>query len=621
MLNERKQQIIKLIYNQSLDLEQISAMIGVSSRTVRRDLIKISETLGEIGYSVEKNKTVYQVVDEDYTLFENLNVKNSNDLNSEEKIVIAFKPIISGELTIDYKKVADDIYVTPASMKSLICKFLDDYNIRYQLKATRILLELNNIERREVIVAILRDYIRTTDINSIVLEATLDNVKVRNNQIIKDYLDVNLFESLFIKVENIFNDNNKYVTDFQLIMIVLTICVSCKQSQITKLEAISQEPVTNQMLKQIIVESEVTDRNEISYLINKLDSIVTELEYERVSLALISEVSEAISEVETKLGIEFCDRRKLEYQICTHNARMTNQPGDTHLNNNISFTNFVNENKYMFEIIKSVDTFNANDDIKIQYLLIYFVMALEETLTTKQWQIYVICFGGMGTSLMIKKQLEKEYPNSVVQNLSYARALSGAIENADLILSNYKLPNNLQDMVVGHVIKKDDLKQLNSILLSRSSKRKLVRSDERIIFNIGYASNNKECDRATSNVLDNYENSQVITDSKYIFEKLKKRQAVGVGIPDSKIAFFHTRSSSINTLSIATYDVESFTTIGFDGEVMTCNKVLLVLVPIGISDNLLDKVNILSYSLISDSNLITAIEQDNIEKIKQIINE
>lgn len=619
MLNERKQEIIKLIHNQQLDIEEIAEHIGVSSRTIRRDLINITDTLDELGYTIQKSKSVYKVIDENNNLFEKLNLRNTSVLNSEEKVAIAFSVLGNNEKKINIESVANDLFVTPSSIKSLVCQFLEEYNVQYKARGIQIAIDINDVECRELIVAILRNYIRTTDVNSIILEASINTPKIRNNYILKSYINVDLFDKLFIEIENIFNERNKYVTDFQLIMIAVTICVSERQATICPLQYYDNTVITNSIIEEIIKTSGILNKAENNYLSNKLDSIITELEYERVNLALISDINEAILEVEQKIGIEFSDRRKLEYQICTHNARTSNKISDVHLNRNMSLKQFVSDNMYIFEVIKTVDKLNPYNEQNLQYILIYFVMALEETISSKEWKIFVICFGGVGTSLMIKKQLEKEYPNSFIQNLSYARALAGATNDADLIVSNYKLPNNLQNLVVGHVISKEDLKQINSILLKQSSDIKSVQKENNIIFNIGFQSNDKTCDQTTENILDYYQQTGVIADSKYIFQKLKKREMVGVGIPESNIAFFHTRSSSVKVLTVATYDVEQFETNGFDGKLMKCNKILLVLVPVEISDRMLERVNILSYSLISDEQLLTAIVKDDSQKIKSIL--
>lgn len=619
MLNERKLEVIKLIYNKQLDIEQIAEILKVSSRTVRRDLINIIEIVSEMGYTIEKKKTMYKLIDNDNNLFEQLNTKVSNNLVSEEKLLVALKTINKGDDTINIEKVANDLYVSASFVKSFICQFLEEYNVNYLAKGASITLNIDNIQRREIIVAILRDYMRTVDINNIVLEETIQSSKVRNYHIVKDYIDVNFFDQLFIMIEDIFNESNKYITDFQLIMITLTVCVSARQSDNNRLQVNNVSIISNKIIEQIIDKSKIENENEQKYLSMKLDSIITELEYEKVNLAFISKISEAISEVEQKLGIEFVNKRKLEYQICTHNARATTTDADVYLKNNVSFLEFIEENKCLYEILNSVDKLLTNGAKNVQYILIYFVMALEETLAFREWQICIICFGGMGTSLMIKKQLEKEYPNALIQNLSYARALANGTDEADVVISNYKLPNNIQDLVVGHVITKQDIKAINQILVNKNRSLAAVSMQEKIVYNIGFRCDSSDCDSVTYTLLNDYEQQQILTDSEYVFQKLKKRQLVGVGIPNSTIAFFHTRSSSINELVIATYNVKQFTTKGFDGNQIACNKILLVLVPVDISDDLLDKVNILSYSLISDDSLLTAIINDDKNKIQTLI--
>ncbi len=620
MLSERKQEIVKLIHNNRLDIEVIAENLGVSSRTIRRDLINIVETLEDMGYTVIKVKTVYMVKDENLTLFKELNESTANNLNTEEKILVVLASLANGDEVINLEQIANDLFVTASSIKTLITKFLEEYSIVHKTSGFNLEIELSNDKRRDFIIAMIRNYMLTTDINSIILKAAIDIPEVRNHHVLEDYIDLKLFNKLLTEVEDVFNDSNKYITDFQLIMIVMSICISEKQQYNNKLDLTETNTVSNQIIEDLIAISTITANSEIIYLKAKLDNIITELEYEKVDLTLISEISSAITEVENKLGIEFGDKKKLEYQICTHNARTTNEANDVHLSDNISLSNFIKENIYLYEVIRSVDGLRGDDENNLQYLLIYFVMALEETLASKKWQMYVICFGGMGTSLMIKKQLEKEYPNSIIENISYARALASVTDNADLVVSNYKLPNNLQNLVVGHVVTRENIKEVNSILLSKSSRVHSIKPQEKIIYNVGYKTKESDSDIVTHQILDYYQSSSLLNDSDYVYQKLKKREAIGVGIPDSPIAFFHTRSSSVNSLIIATYDVKPFVTRGFDGTEMECSKVLLVLVPVDISESLLEKVNILSYSLISDPKLLEAIIEDNLDVIKQVIN-
>lgn len=619
MLSERKLEIIRLIHNTNLEIEEIAAILNVSTRTVRRDLINIIEVVQEMGYTVEKNKTSYKIIDEDSTIFETINIMSANDYITEEKLIIGLIPISEGENTIDIETVANELFVTGQSLKTIICQFLDDYNIVYAAKGTHVTLSITDIQRRELLIAVLREYIATVDINSIVLDATIQSNKIRNHDIIAEYIDLDEFDRMFISIENIFNESNRYVTDFQLIIIVLTVCVSMTQSLRTPISFENKSIISDKIIEQIITESGIVSIDECNYLAAKLESTITELEYEKVNLTLIAEISNAISEVENQLSIKFGNRRKLEYQVCTHYVRATNNGGDIYLNNNISLRQFVIENQFLLEILRSIKVFNKNDEEKLYYLLIYFVMALEETLAYNQWIIYVICFGGVGTSLMIKKQLEKEYPNSKIQNLSYARALSTNLDEADLIISNSKLPNDLQNMVVGHIINKHDIRQINTILLSKGAKKRDISNVDDIYYNIGFKPMDNSYTQATKEIVYKYADDNVLTDSEYIFQKLRKREQNGVGIPGSKIAFFHTRSSSVKNLIIATYTVNNFETIGFDGAKMESNKILLVLVPVDVSDEVLEKVNILSYSLISDPNLLHAIEVDDYQKIHSIM--
>lgn len=619
MINERKLDIIKLILNKKRSIDEIGELLNVSSRTIRRDLIQVVEVVSEQGFVVEKDKKEYIIIDPNLELMKALNDDAAVDYTLEERIVVAFKQIAKGNLVIDIEQAANELFLPLASLKRELLSYLDDKEYQYSERGSKISFVLIDEQRRSMLLQVLRDYLKVLNIEQIILNCKLDIEMKKISEQISHYITLNTFTDLFIEIEDIFNEKNKYIPDFELVYIVIIGMLCQKQQYVHDLELpYSEELVTSAINEQICDVIELNNICEVSYFAKKLERIITELEYEKVSYDVINEVSLAIDEFEKELGFNLHDRKKLEYQVSTHNARVSDQD-TSNVMENATLTSIVDSNLELYQVFRKTKYLSDLDGIKGIYVFIYFVMAVDETINSHPWNIIVICFGGVGTSLMIRKQLEKQYTNSNIQNLSYARALSGANGSADLLVANNNLPNDIQDEVVGHIVTSDDFKRINKTLLSRMNKTVVREYNDDYLINIGKELQVQDYLMSIGECLIEYVKGDLINDSDYLFAKLRKREQVGTGIPNSQIAFFHTRSSSVNKLLIESFITDEFTTKGIDGSQMECNQVLLVLVPSDISDKLLEKVNVLSYSLITEPKLLDAIETGNEELFKQVI--
>lgn len=616
MLNERKIKILKLIINQWMSIDDMAESLGVSSRTIRRDLILIIELVEKLGYQVDKDKKHYFVHDPQLDLLMNLNIENKTNFTSEECLIFIFKNLAIGKNQLDLRQVANTIYLPVLNLKSQTCDFLKRNEFEYQLKGNELELLITEKQRRELLIALIKQFLKTQDINQIIVAGNLVVVfGSKLQKLIEHYFKLADFEAIYPEVEDVFNEHNIYISDFQLIMCVINIC-TCKLQSTRHLIDEEHLIAHSKISEQLVKIASISFPQEISYLYEQLEQFIAELEYEKLDLLEINQIGLAIRQVEEKIGLKFCDPHKLEYQICTHNARSNVYDYQIKYSASLTLSSLINENQALYDQVAKVKALYHTAD-NLNHIFLYFLMAFNETLAKHQWKMQVICFGGMGTSLMIRKQLEKEYPNALIENISYARALSRDLSDVDIIIANSKLANDFEDIVVTHVINQGDIKKINQILLSKIKQDRCLIAKEQIHYTINFQGDNLEYKTKTNELLRFLAKQQVIDNPDYVFEKLYKRKQIGVGIPDSNIAFFHTRSSSIKQLTIATYQVTGFANIGFDSKPMDCYWILLVLVPTDISEDLLEKVNMLSYSLITDLQILEAIMTNDQAYIEQ----
>ncbi|WOO86818.1 PTS sugar transporter subunit IIA [Mollicutes bacterium LVI A0039] len=620
MISERKVTIIKLLINKRRSIDEIAQILSVSSRTVRRDLLLITDIVVDNGFTLEKDKMNYMIVDPKLELIRTLNRSLTIDYSYEERIVCYFSKIASGYDQLNLEQLANSLYMPIPSIKLEIQNYLNKAQVNHEIKGVKLVINITPIEHRRFLIRIIRDYLKSTDIEHVVLNGTLDVVGASKiEQYLSNYFNVEQFLETFNNIDDIFDENNKYIADFEIVFLT-AISLMCKKQQYSMpIYDATKSSYINKVNQQILELASLTNDSEIKFLNDFLEQIITELEYEKVAVTDVFKVNELICAVEEIVGFQLLERNRLKYQISTHNSRYKSMlPTEQAINE--SLQQFVTENNDLYNHILKHPNFVEYRIDEIQYMLIYFVMAIDETITHQQWNIVVICFGGMGTSLMIKKQLEQMFPQAKTRNLSYARLLSMEDGDYDIIISNSSLPNNMQDVVVDHVVSSDQFKQIKLALRNSINNKKDNGHVQVKPFIKTFQIDIQEHKSATQSILKKLLNNEYIMNNDYIFEKLMKREQVGTGIPNSTIAFFHTNSSSVNRLIVTTYKTNPFVTKGFDGQELLCNRILLVLVPTDISESMLEKVNILSYSLISDTHLLKDINMGNLEAVSKIIN-
>jgi mannitol operon transcriptional antiterminator len=299
-------------------------------------------------------------------------------------------------------------------------------------------------------------------------------------------------------------------------------------------------------------------------------------------------------------------------------------------------------------------------DDEVAYLVLHFGSALvlrEEAIALKA---LIVCPTGIGTSKMLASRVKKE----VIEIQSVEISSLMEIQNRDLsqydvIISTVRLPfTNLDYILVTPLLNDDDVSSIHQFLQNHigdltknksyatihydeanfSSRLKkpfrnvlkeledVYRSMEAILnhFTVLHfkspLSNHKEI---IKKVVQQQEDKGLLFQKNEVVKKLEEREEKGgLGIPETGMALFHTKHSSIATLSFQIAHLEEACTVkGMDGKDMEVWNMLFMLAPENLSTRQQEILSLISTTLIEDKEAMMIFSSSNENIIRQKLEE
>ncbi|MED3726414.1 BglG family transcription antiterminator [Priestia filamentosa] len=299
-------------------------------------------------------------------------------------------------------------------------------------------------------------------------------------------------------------------------------------------------------------------------------------------------------------------------------------------------------------------------DDEVAYLVLHFGSALvlrEEAIALKA---LIVCPTGIGTSKMLASRVKKE----VIEIQSVEISSLMEIQNRDLsqydvIISTVRLPfTHLDYILVTPLLNDDDVSSIHQFLQNHigdltknksyatihydeatfSSRLKkpfrnvlkeledVYRSMEAILnhFKVLHfkspLSNHKEI---IKKVVQQQEDKGLLSQKNEVVKKLEEREKKGgLGIPETGMALFHTKHSSIATLSFQIAHLEEACTVkGMDGKYMKVWNMLFMLAPENLSTRQQEILSLISTTLIEDKEAMMIFSSSNENIIRQKLEE
>jgi mannitol operon transcriptional antiterminator len=270
---------------------------------------------------------------------------------------------------------------------------------------------------------------------------------------------------------------------------------------------------------------------------------------------------------------------------------------------------------------------------EIGYLVMHFASALLKKEELPQQKALIVCSSGIGTSKMLSTKLQQELPGLETENASLFDLDALNREDYDLIISTIPLKNFKGDYImVSPFLTHEEIDRIKDKTNSKSSAgrtkepfseaqkiqrpgstdfmndMRTVRNYSAAIFDLltGFAVIEHmeafSIEQALTRVCTELEGKGTISNAASVTSHLLKREKTGgLGIPNTSMALYHTRSNDILTPSFSMVRLsESLTVNGMDGEEMEIDTILLMLSAETVEEETLEVLSHISTLVIRD---------------------
>ncbi|MBG9447524.1 BglG family transcription antiterminator [Cytobacillus firmus] len=648
----------------------IASSLNVSARTIQRDLKAVEKIVSEFGLTLTRNVNQGLVIEgkneQIFRLIQHLTSSEPIDELPQEKKLRLLLAILEEDV---YKTqvLAGYLGISTATLTAYLDE-LAEWLSRFQVSLTRkrgVGVELHGTEanKRIALAHFLLQYFHEELIEKLFL---LDKGKLGEDRILH-YFEADDLRHVNSIIQTVFKGAPARFADSGYLEIVLHTCITLKR-------ALSGFPVERKDLPEteVTVEygliQEVTSRlgqtfdcafseGDILYLARILKgakwSGAEAFPYDSIVLAqMIRNVIKSVSE---QLHVDLNKDFSLFQGLLAHM-----EPSLYRIKQNMESYNPLREEikrKYpvLFMAVKNsleeefTDIDQFSDD-EIAFIVLHFGSALvmqEEHLSIKA---LLICPTGIGTSKMLKSRLKKEVAEiDVIEIKSIKEISEGAdLKEYDLILSTVRLPfihaeyilvnpllseeniltiknylkNNIESFTKGKQYQEltdgghQQQVSLGSMLEEISDIQESIQS---LIQNFRFYRMDGEAsqEQILAKMLANAEGDQLLTNPEDVLQSLREReQKGGLGIPETNMALFHTRSQKVRKLIFQIAHLPDPCLVkGMDGKEVAMKNLLLMLAPDELSRREQEIVSLISTNIIETEEAILLFSSANEEMI------
>ena len=491
LMSTREKEIIELLikyYSQYVTISEIAQQLGVSSRTIHRELKHIEEYLNSFHITLERvNKKGIRLIGTPFhlqTLKDAIIEYTTVDLTVEEQKAIILYALIQSKFAVKQFSLAQEISVSVQALTKLLDE-LEDELPSYQLTLQRkrgegVYLEGPESKKREFLSQLMVNNLNSTSVYSVI-----------ENHFV--YQSINSSQASFVNLEEIFKIERilmDYLEELPYSLteasyLTLTVHIMLSISRIQNHEYVSiDDDIYNSIQKTLEhqVATEISKRLEtiydITFTVPEIAFITIHLRgAQRRSTSREFENSEFddrviqnfVNRVEQLLNQHFDDYPTLVQGLALHINPAINRI-EANIETYNPLTEMIKQNyTRLFNIVeKAISETWPNltfPDSEIAFIVLHFGGALKHQEVQRHLQVLVVCSSGVGTSRILSTRLQQlfnDIQSTTQASVSDLKHLN--LEEFDGIISTVKLDIKQSYITVNPLLPEADLKYVASFL-------------------------------------------------------------------------------------------------------------------------------------------------------------
>lgn len=665
---------------EEVTIKELSRKIDVSSRTIHRDLDNIEKYLQSYHLKLQRKSGVgIQIVGSKKN---KENVKRQlesfsyREYTVDERQTMILCTLYEAPEPVKLFTLANELRVAIATVSADLIKLeeqLKSFNLSI-VKKRGYGIEISGSEtskRRAISYAIAKT-LKEDEFLSLIKESIQKNSGNQGNSLSERLLHLVDREKLLV-IEEVMNDLHRIlpfsITDSAYIGLLVHLALAIERILLG--ESIEMDPIYLEQLRgvpefsvarQIIRDLESSfqidiPEAEIGYITMHLQGAKVRHHkgefLEATNLQVYMQAKELVGYMEEATGFDMMDNEPLLEGLVTHLKpaifRIRQEMGIA----NPLLPSIRRDYEDLFQIVKSAVENVFQDlhipDEEIGFLVMHFGSVLLGEKTNRDLKAYIVCSSGIGTSKMLTSRLQREIPEiEEVKNISLFELNDLDITERDLLISTIHLPDYTGEyLIVSPFMTPEEVKQVQlyarrqalvqkktvSVEESSSTMETVLKKLNMIHLTAGTMGtllknftftretepmSAEECIRRACRQL---KGQAVIGDVESVVEALFERERIsGIGIPNTQIAFYHTRHENVWKPSFSLHRLEQPITLkGMDGKDMEVSQLVLMLAPDPFHEPGLEVLSFISSTLIESEQSIELFESDRETAIQSFL--
>ncbi|MEH7075861.1 BglG family transcription antiterminator [Neobacillus drentensis] len=498
-ISARERQILEILLTETdeMTVKDLADQIGVSGRTVHRDLKNIEDILKEYDLSLQKKSGVGVQITGSKEKISELELFLFNlfhtEYTPEERQTIILCALLESNGPVKLLGLANDLNVTIATVSADLTK-LEEKLQTFGLELIRrrgygVEIEGHEGAKRRAMSNLISEYLDESEILSLARE----NIQKRSTQQINTISErlLGLVEKkklLTVEkiVESIIHDLPFNMADSAFIGLVVHLALAVERIQKGEGIKINYSYLENQQsskeykfAEKIVVQLEQVfqidiPEAEIAYITMHLKGAKlrhdNEFLIEDSSLQVAIKSKNLIDMVGKQVGLDLTENRSLFEGLVVHL-----KPAIYRIKQKMGISNplldkIKRDYAELFSNVKQAveqvfHEFFVPDE-EIGYLVMHFGAAILANKDIVQLKTLVICSSGIGTSKMLATRLQQEFPElKQIQNVSVMEFKKMKADNYQLIISTIPIPDyQLDYILVSPILYKDEIEKIRSFI-------------------------------------------------------------------------------------------------------------------------------------------------------------
>ncbi|WP_332634030.1 BglG family transcription antiterminator [Halalkalibacter flavus] len=673
-----------LASDQEITVKGLAEKIDVSVRTVHRDLKGVEDILKEYDLRLIKKSGVgVQIIGEKEQI-ENVKLflfnVTHNEYTPEERQTIILCTLLESIEPVKLLALASDLNVTIATVSNDLNKVEEQlqkytnlslirkrgYGVEIAGDETAKRKAMSKIISENVdefdLLSLIRENIqkKSTQQTELISERLLGLVEKRNLHIVEKVIEeinnelpysiadsayMGLVVHLALAMERILQGENISIDQSYLEQLQITPEFKIAEKIIAKLEGVFQTKIPKAEVGYITMHLRGAKlRHDKEYII------------EDTSLQTALKAKSLIHYVEKKTGVPLANNHALLQGLVAHLS-----PAIFRIKQNMGITNPLLEKiksdyAELFEIVKGgVEVVLSELEVpeeEVGYLVLHFGSVILGKNEHDSLRALIVCSSGIGTSKMLATRLQKEIPEiKECQNVSMFELNQMNDTKYDVILSTIRLPELKRDyIVVNPILTTDEVEKVKSYIHKKKRVGKPFSNNEldypsftkkentlermqvlkeysdTIIsllqgLSVSIYKNEIAIPELLKNACTKLQTEEIVSDVSALLEDLVRREAMGgLGIPNTRLALYHTRSDTVVKPSFTVHAMSRPQLVSaMDQSEMEVETVLLMLSPKELSTASLEVLSHISALIIENELSILRFESKDENKISSYL--